>query len=566
MDVIALRKRSGTITGEVRVNGFPQDRTSFRRCSGYVEQFSVQSPELTVRETVLFSARLRLDRNVIESNEKVLAFADQVIESVELTELAGSLVGSDEGVGLSFEQKKRLSIAVELAASPSIVFLDEPTSGLDARSALLVVRLLRKISNEGRTVTATIHQPSSTIFGMFDDLLLLKRGGEVVYHGELGENCQSLVNYFESKGAPEIALGDNPANWMLRVITSESMGDLSQAYKESTQYTKLKQELEEAKASPSEELKIEFDSEFAASKSTRGLLIAQRLRTIYWRSPAYNLSRVMLSLMMAIILGSVFVIQYGKDVFTEVEIRARFSVVFLAFIIIGIMSMFSVLPVMTKIRDMYYRHSDSGMYDSRSIGIALVLAEKWFIVGSSMLFCVVFLAIADLGGSFQQLFWFWGFFALNSALYSYFGQLFVACVEPARTAIILCSVYIGLNNFFAGLIVRPQEMNTGFFMLPYSITPGRYVYEGMITSIFSNDDRLVEVVEGDLFYDFLVDNGYCQASSVGCEGTVSNYVEYFFGGEYQRDNILRNAIILGGILVLARILLWAALKYIRFSN
>eukprot|EP00977_Amphora_coffeiformis_P016603 scaffold5169_cov172-Amphora_coffeaeformis.AAC.34 len=529
MDVIALRKRSGTITGEVRVNGFPQDRTSFRRCSGYVEQFSVQSPELTVRETVLFSARLRLDRNVIESNEKVLAFADQVIESVELTELAGSLVGSDEGVGLSFEQKKRLSIAVELAASPSIVFLDE------------------------------------------DDLLLLKRGGEVVYHGELGENCQSLVNYFESKGAPEIALGDNPANWMLRVITSESMGDLSQAYKESTQYTKLKQELEEAKASPSEELKIEFDSEFAASKSTRGLLIAQRLRTIYWRSPAYNLSRVMLSLMMAIILGSVFVIQYGKDVFTEVEIRARFSVVFLAFIIIGIMSMcvfrrFSVLPVMTKIRDMYYRHSDSGMYDSRSIGIALVLAEKWFIVGSSMLFCVVFLAIADLGGSFQQLFWFWGFFALNSALYSYFGQLFVACVEPARTAIILCSVYIGLNNFFAGLIVRPQEMNTGFFMLPYSITPGRYVYEGMITSIFSNDDRLVEVVEGDLFYDFLVDNGYCQASSVGCEGTVSNYVEYFFGGEYQRDNILRNAIILGGILVLARILLWAALKYIRFSN
>lgn len=125
MDVIALRKRSGTISGEVLVNGFPQDPLSFRRCSGYVEQFSVQTPELTVRETVIFSARLRLDPNVVETDEEMVLFADQIIASVELTDLADSLVGSDSGVGLSFEQKKRLSIAVELAASPSVIFLDE---------------------------------------------------------------------------------------------------------------------------------------------------------------------------------------------------------------------------------------------------------------------------------------------------------------------------------------------------------------------------------------------------------------------------------------------------------
>jgi ABC-type multidrug transport system ATPase subunit len=123
MDVIALRKRSGTITGEVQLNGFPQDPIVFRRCSGYVEQFDVQSPELTVRETVLFSARLRLDPD--KSDKEKQAFADQVIEHVELTDLADCLVGTSEDVGLSFEQKKRLSIAVELAASPSIIFLDE---------------------------------------------------------------------------------------------------------------------------------------------------------------------------------------------------------------------------------------------------------------------------------------------------------------------------------------------------------------------------------------------------------------------------------------------------------
>ena len=126
MDVIALRKRSGTIKGNVFLNGWPQDPISFRRCSGYVEQFDVQTPELTVRESILFSARLRLDPKMVTSDLQINEFVDQVMEAVELAPLSGTLVGTDEDFGLSFEQKKRLSIAVELAASPSIIFLDEP--------------------------------------------------------------------------------------------------------------------------------------------------------------------------------------------------------------------------------------------------------------------------------------------------------------------------------------------------------------------------------------------------------------------------------------------------------
>ena len=138
------------------MNGWAQDPASFRRCSGYVEQFDVQSPELTVRETVIFSARLRLDPKVVRTDEEKLDFVDQILQDMELSDLKNVLVGTEDGVGLSFEQKKRLSIAVELAASPSILFLDEPTSGLDARSALLVVRLLRKITDSGRTCVATV--------------------------------------------------------------------------------------------------------------------------------------------------------------------------------------------------------------------------------------------------------------------------------------------------------------------------------------------------------------------------------------------------------------------------
>lgn len=128
MDVIAMRKTSGTTHGEVRLNGYLQDENIFRRCSGYVEQFDVQTPQLTVRETVLFSARLRLDERKVKSEAEKVRFCDHVLKTLELTTICNRLVGSEEEGGLSFEQRKRLSIAVELAASPSILFLDEASA------------------------------------------------------------------------------------------------------------------------------------------------------------------------------------------------------------------------------------------------------------------------------------------------------------------------------------------------------------------------------------------------------------------------------------------------------
>lgn len=126
MDVLSLRKASGDVSGEIRINGFPQEADSFRRMSGYVEQFDTQSPQLTVRETVEFSAKMRLSDEIPMGTKQ--KFVDHVLEMLELDGISGFLVGSDSAGGLSFEQKKRLSIAVELASNPSVIFLDEPTS------------------------------------------------------------------------------------------------------------------------------------------------------------------------------------------------------------------------------------------------------------------------------------------------------------------------------------------------------------------------------------------------------------------------------------------------------
>ena len=105
-----------------------------------------------------------------DSNKRLQMFIEEVMELVELNPLRNALVGLPGVNGLSTEQRKRLTIAVELVANPSIIFMDEPTSGLDARAAAIVMRTVRNTVDTGRTVVCTIHQPSIDIFEAFDEV------------------------------------------------------------------------------------------------------------------------------------------------------------------------------------------------------------------------------------------------------------------------------------------------------------------------------------------------------------------------------------------------------------
>ncbi|KAK4357468.1 hypothetical protein RND71_023078 [Anisodus tanguticus] len=143
------------------------------------------------------------------------------ITGAELTSLRESVVGLPGVNGLSTEQRKRLTIAVELVANSSIIFMDEPTSGVDARAAAIVMRTVRNTVDTGRTVACTIHQPSIDIFDAFNELLLLKRGGEEIYVGPLDRHSSHLIKYFEGNdGVPKIKDSYNPATWMLEITTA----------------------------------------------------------------------------------------------------------------------------------------------------------------------------------------------------------------------------------------------------------------------------------------------------------------------------------------------------------
>ncbi|CAK4186149.1 unnamed protein product [Aphanomyces euteiches] len=241
MDVIAGRKTAGKITGDILLNGYPATDLALQRCTGYCEQMDVHSESATFREALTFSAILRQPSEV--SREAKLAFVEECLNMLELTSLRDTIVR-----GSSVEQMKRLTIGVELATAPSVLFLDEPTSGLDARSAKLVMSGIRKIATTGRTVVCTIHQPSAEVFEMFDSLLLLKRGGQAVYFGELGQNSSNLINYFTRiPDLPPLLEDANPATWMLECIGAgvevknrTTNVDFVQIFEESPEYKDLK--------------------------------------------------------------------------------------------------------------------------------------------------------------------------------------------------------------------------------------------------------------------------------------------------------------------------------------
>ncbi|XP_022752647.1 ABC transporter G family member 31 isoform X2 [Durio zibethinus] len=239
MDVLSGRKTGGYIEGDIMISGYPKEQKTFARISGYVEQNDIHSPQVTVEESLWFSSSLRLPKEISKTQRH--EFVEEVMRLVELDTLRNVLVGLPGSSGLSTEQRKRLTIAVELVANPSIIFMDEPTSGLDARAAAIVMRTVRNTVDTGRTVVCTIHQPSIEIFESFDELLLMKRGGQLIYGGKLGVNSQMLIDYFQGiSGIPSIPDGHNPATWMLEVTSpavEQRIGrDFGDIYRNSAQY------------------------------------------------------------------------------------------------------------------------------------------------------------------------------------------------------------------------------------------------------------------------------------------------------------------------------------------
>ena len=210
LDILAKRNKSGHADGSITINGIPiKQHPSFKRISGYVFQDDKLLYELTVKESLMFSADLRLPLPAVEKEEIV----NRVMKDLRIDHIASSKVGRISG-----GERRRVSVGMELVVEPYLLYLDEATSGLDAASSLHLINMLRKLVDEkGRTVIISIHQPSQQLFMKFDHVILLNKG-VVIYDGPPSKTLEYFKNlqFIPSEGV-------NPADFIIESAIEENL-------------------------------------------------------------------------------------------------------------------------------------------------------------------------------------------------------------------------------------------------------------------------------------------------------------------------------------------------------
>ncbi|CAE8638660.1 unnamed protein product [Polarella glacialis] len=214
MNALCGKAFYGKPTGKVFINEREASIADFRPCVGFVPQDDIVHECLTVGEQIQSAALLRGEPWTTSKRAKRIT--EDVLQILQINHIRNTVVGSVEHRGISGGQRKRVNIGLELAADPTVLFLDEPTSGLDSTSSLTIIESLKKLGELGMTSIMVIHQPRYKLFTLFDEVLLLGKGGRTVYQGP----SQGAVPYFQRLGF-EIPATENPADWLMDLISGE---------------------------------------------------------------------------------------------------------------------------------------------------------------------------------------------------------------------------------------------------------------------------------------------------------------------------------------------------------
>jgi ABC-type multidrug transport system permease subunit len=404
------------------------------------------------------------------------------MQMLELGPTADSLVAF-----MSMEQRKRLNIGLALAGNPALLFLDEPTTGLDSRAAQLVSQAMLRVANSGRTLVCTIHQPSTFIFSNFHSLLLLQRGGQTVFFGELGQGFGNLISHFQS--APNVDPfpgGKNPATWMLELAAGGgSRREASQAvtvtdfaaYYCGTALALANNEIiasltAGAEADPAQ--KVAHDdvgctglgfhwlvsdfSQYPMSMGGQFWLLFWRTMVAYWRTPSYNFTRFIFNTFIALLFASVFA---DQNYDTDIAVISRSAILFIGVLFCGILGMNTVIPVTIANREAFYREQQEGMYSPLFYEIALGIVELPYLALTSLVFSIPFFFIIGLDGNntvdtTEKFFWFWLFLMLFVSVCVFFGQLLAIMAKDAAAATVFAGFFANVNSMFCGFLIKSQ--------------------------------------------------------------------------------------------------------------
>jgi ABC-type multidrug transport system permease subunit/ABC-type multidrug transport system ATPase subunit len=527
LDCLADRTSMGVITGEMLVDGRPRD-ASFQRKTGYVQQQDLHLQTTTVREALNFSALLRQPAHV--PREEKLAYVDEVIKLLEMEEYADAVIGVP-GEGLNVEQRKRLTIGVELAAKPPLLlFVDEPTSGLDSQTSWAILDLLEKLTKSGQAILCTIHQPSAMLFQRFDRLLFLAKGGKTVYFGDIGKNSKTMTSYFERNGGFPCPPDANPAEWMLEVIGaapgSTTDIDWHQTWRESPEYTAVQEELQRLKRDVKESNPITDDSgsyrEFAAPFWEQLFQVTHRVFQQYWRTPSYIYSKAALCILVALFIGFVFF----RAPNTIQGLQNQMFAIFNILTIFGQLVQ-QTMPHFVVQRSLYeVRERPSKVYGWKVFMLSQIIVElPWnTLMAALMYFCwyypVGLQANAAAAGQTTErgalMFLLLVAFLLFT---STFTDFIIAGFETAEAGGNIANLLFSLCLIFCGVLATPDTLPR-FWIFMYRVSPFTYLVSAMLSTAVANTDVYCAANE---FLHFAPPNG------LTCAEYMEPYIKTFSG-------------------------------------
>ena len=484
LNTLAQRQSMGVVSGEMFVDGRPLG-PEFQRNTGFCLQGDLHDGTATIREALEFSAILRQDRSIPRAEK--LAYVDKIVDLLELNDLQDAIIMS-----LGVEQRKRLTIGVELAAKPSLLlFLDEPTSGLDSQSAYSIVRFLKKLAHAGQAIVCTIHQPSSVLIQQFDMILALNPGGNTFYFGPVGDEGKAVIDYFAARGV-QCPRQKNVAEFILETAAKPARRpdgtriNWNDEWKKSQEAQDVIEEIEGLKLTRSKTIpeakRKELQREFAAPVWTQTTELLRRTIKQYWRDPSYLYGKLFVSVIVGIFNGFTFW-QLGN---TIQDMQNRMFTSFLILTIPPTIVNAVVPKFFTNMALWQAREYPSRIYGWFAFCTAQVVAEIFpAIVGAVLYFVLWYFATGLPTDSSVS-----GYVFLMTMLFFLFqaswGQ-WICAFAPSFTVISnVLPFFFVMFSLFNG-VVRPYSMLPVFWRYwMYWINPSTWWISGVLAATLNN--------------------------------------------------------------------------------
>uniref|UniRef100_J3NE90 ABC transporter domain-containing protein n=1 Tax=Oryza brachyantha TaxID=4533 RepID=J3NE90_ORYBR len=482
----------GNIIGDLQVNG-TRPSTDFTRRVGYVEQLDAHQPYLTICESIQFSASLRLVNGVTKARRQ--HHVETVLDQLGLRYYANHLVGSlRDGTVKTFEVAKKLTIAVELAANPSILFLEDPLSGLDSSGTSAIMNVFSRLIVSRQTVIATVSYPNARALSYFHQVIILTQDGDQAYFGPVGVNCNEILGYFtEIPRLPPYIQAQNPVSFIMGVIgigiprKKVAVADIVGEFQNSYLLEIAKGTITRVTTAENESRKhnnmITGNYNYSASPIRQLGLVLLRTQRFLWRNVHYTYSRFTGCVMVGLLMGSLyFKIKY-EDTY---GVTSRSLYIYMQTILIGVISANNVVPQIGTDRLAYFREMRSKMYHPILYPLSWVVSEVPYFLVATLAFAGIGNGMAGIGTqTATEFIAYWSVLFLFTLCMTYFGMMVTFLAPSPILAAFLVSIITSMWVSASGVVVVFSDIR--FYKWMYWTNPFQYAMNTLTTISFYCD-------------------------------------------------------------------------------